>query len=300
MKVLVTGATGLVGSALVPVLRQGGHEVSRLTRSQPIEGNDITWNPATGDLPRAPLEGLDAVIHLAGENIAEARWSARVKERLRRSRIDTTRFLCETLVQLRQPPKIFLSASAIGFYGNRGQEILPESASAGTGFLPELCRDWEAASDPVRRHGLRVVNMRIGVVLSPLGGALAKMLTPFRLGLGGVIGSGNQYWSWIAIDDVVWAINHCLSHPISGPVNLTAPQPVTNRDFTKTLGRILGRPTVFPMPAIAARLAFGEMADDLLLGSSRVMPNRLSETGYKFHYPSLDPALRHLLNAPAH
>ncbi len=296
MKVLVTGATGLVGSALVPMLTTGGHEVFRLTRSNPVEANDIQWNPDSGDLPKARLEGMDAVVHLAGENIAASRWNARVKERLRRSRVDTTRFLCESLVQLERRPKTLICASAIGYYGDRGAEILTESAGPGHGFLADLCRDWEAACEPARQAGMRVANLRIGVVLSPKGGGLAKMLTPFKMGAGGIIGSGNQYWSWIAIDDVAGAIHHCLTHQnLSGSFNATAPNPVTNRDFTKTLGAVLGRPTILPMPAFAARMALGEMADDLLLGSARVMPNRLCESNYQFRYPNLDGALRHLL-----
>ncbi|MDB5347369.1 MAG: uncharacterized protein JWP89_5746 [Schlesneria sp.] len=296
MKVLVTGATGLVGSALVPVLTANGHEVFRLTRSEAKLGNDINWNPTSRDLPKARLEGLDAVVHLAGENIAASRWTNKVKERLRFSRVDTTKFLCDTLAQLQQPPKTLVCASAIGYYGQRGAEILTESTSPGTGFLADLCRDWEAACEPARKLGMRVVNLRIGVILSPKGGALAKMLTPFRMGVGGVIGSGRQYWSWISIDDVVEAIHTSLTNShLSGPVNATAPTPVMNVDFTKTLGTVLGRPTIFPMPAFAARLALGEMADDLLLGSARVMPNRLSESNFQFQHPKLEGALRFLL-----
>ncbi len=296
MKVLVTGATGLVGSALIPFLTSGGHEVFRLTRSEAIDANDITWNPDSHELPKARLEGLDAVVHLAGENIAATRWNPRVKERLRRSRIETTRFLCESLAQLHRPPQTLICASAIGYYGDRGAEILTEVAGPGTGFLADLCRDWEAACEPARKLRMRVVNLRIGVVLSPLGGGLAQMLKPFRLGLGGVIGSGRQYWSWIAIDDLVGAIDYSLTNPhLSGVVNATAPSPVTNQEFTKTLGTILGRPTFFPMPRFAARIALGEMANDLLLASARVMPNRLSESKYPFRHPTLEGALRHLL-----
>lgn len=296
MKVLVTGGSGLVGSALGPFLTTGGHEVYRLTRSTPHDANDIQWNPETGDLPRAQLEGLDAVVHLAGENIARTRWNTRVKARLRDSRIHGTRLLCDTLAQLRHPPKTLLCASAIGYYGDRGADLLNESAKPGEGYLADLCRDWETASDSAREKGLRVVNLRIGVVLSPNGGGLAAMLTPFRLGAGGIVGSGHQYWSWVALDDVVGAIHHCLvNERLSGPVNLTAPTPVTNYEFTKTLGRVLGRPTIIPLPAFAARLALGEMANELLLASARVMPNRLSETGYAFRYPTLEGALRHLL-----
>ncbi|MBS0205924.1 MAG: TIGR01777 family oxidoreductase [Planctomycetes bacterium] len=296
MKVLVTGATGLVGSALVPFLTAGGHEVFRLTRSNPLLANDIQWNPEAGELPTARLEGLDSVIHLAGENIAATRWNPAVKERLRQSRVNTTRLLCEALTKLDRPPKTLVSASAIGYYGDRGAEILTESAVPGSGFLADLCRDWEGACDPARQQGMRVVNLRIGVVLSPKGGGLAKMLTPFRMGVGGIIGSGRQYWSWIAIDDVVGALDFCLTNSgISGAVNGTAPNPVTNYDFTKTLGAVLGRPTFLPMPAFAARIALGEMANDLLLGSARVMPYRLSEFNYPFRYPTLDGALTHLL-----
>lgn len=296
MKVLVTGGTGLVGSALGPMLTTGGHEVYRLTRSTPSDTNDIQWNPDAGDLPTAQLEGLDAVVHLAGENIAGSRWNAKVKQRLRDSRIAGTKLLSEKLTQLQRPPKTLICASAIGYYGDRGANMLNESAQPGEGFLADLCRDWEAASEPARAKGMRVVNLRIGFVLSPKGGGLAKMLTPFRLGVGGVMGSGHQYWSWVAVDDVAGAIHHSLMNDrLSGPVNVTAPTPVTNYEFTKTLGKVLGRPTFFPMPAIAARIALGEMANELLLASARVMPNRLSETGYNFRYPTLEGALRHLL-----
>ncbi len=296
MKVLVTGGTGLVGAALCPFLTTGGHEVYRLTRSTPSEANDIPWNPDRGELPKARLEGLDAVVHLAGENIAGARWNANVKDRIRNSRVQGTKLLCESLTQLQRPPKTLISASAIGFYGDRGADLLNESASAGTGFLADLCQDWEAATEPARAKGIRVVNLRIGFVLSPQGGGLAKMLLPFKLGGGGVMGSGRQYWSWITLDDVVGSIHHCLmNEKLSGAVNATAPSPVTNREFTKTLGKVLGRPTVLPMPAFAARMAIGEMANELLLASARVMPNRLSESGYQFRYPTLEGALRHLL-----
>ena len=296
MKILVTGATGLIGRELTPLLTTSGHEVFRLTRSKPTEANDITWNPAQGQLPQAPLEGLDAVVHLAGENIAEARWTDAVKERIRLSRIQSTKLLCDTLAKLQSPPKTLICASAIGFYGNRGTEILTESSPAGTGFLADLCRDWEMLAEPARQLGIRVVHLRIGVVLSPKGGALAKMLTLFQLGLGGVVGSGRQYWSWVAIDDVIGAIRHCLERAdVSGPVNVVSPNPVTNFEFTKTLGGVLHRPTVFPLPAFAARLAFGEMADELLLGSNRILPQRLQETGYAFRCPTLEFALRHLL-----
>lgn len=296
MKILVTGATGLIGRELTAYLTTAGHEVFRLTRRPPAEANDITWNPEAGSIPKGPLERLDAVVHLAGENIAASRWTDAVKARMRASRVDGTRLLCETLSQLQSPPKTLICASAIGYYGDRGDEVLTESSLPGTGFLAELCRDWEAASEPARQKRIRVVNLRIGVVLSSQGGALAKMLTPFKLGVGGVVGSGRQYWSWVAIDDVVGTIHHCLVHDeLTGPVNAVAPNSATNSDFTKTLGGVLHRPTLFPMPAFAARLALGEMADELLLSSTRVVPERLQQTGYSFRCPTLESAFRHVL-----
>ena len=296
MKVIVTGATGLVGSELVPFLTKQGHDVYRLTHSKPREAHDISWDPSQKQLPKSRLEGAEVFVHLAGENIAGRRWNPQVKESIRRSRVDGTKLLCETIGQLQTLPKTLICASAIGYYGNRGTEMLNETSAPGTGFLADLCQEWEALCEPARAMGIRVVNLRIGVILSPKGGALAKMLPPFKLGGGGVVGSGNQYWSWITVDDVVGIIQHCITNEkISGPVNTTAPSPVTNYEFTKTLGSVLGRPTVVPMPGFLARLLLGEMADDLLLASTRVMPNRLSETGYQFLYPTLEPALRHLL-----
>jgi len=299
MKVLVTGATGLVGSELVPFLKKQGHDVYRLTRSKPHEAHDIAWDPSRNQLPKGRIDGTEVVVHLAGENIAGKRWNPKVKEQLRRSRIEGTRLLCETMTQLETLPKTLICASAIGFYGDRGSDWLNETSAAGSGFLADLCRDWEAACEPARAKGIRVVNLRIGVVLSAKGGGLGKMLTPFRLGLGGVVGSGNQYWSWISVDDVVGVIDYCINQEkMSGPVNTTAPCPVTNYDFTKTLGTLLGRPTMIAMPELAARLVLGEMANELLLASARVMPNRLSESGYRFLYPTLEPALKHLLTTP--
>lgn len=297
MKVLVTGASGLVGSALVPLLTAGGHTVARLVRSPPRPSvAEVQWNPETGIREIASLEGMDAVVHLAGENIAGGRWTAERKARIRDSRVTGTRTLCETLARLARPPKVLVSASAIGYYGDRGGEVLRETSAPGLGFLPEVCRAWEEATEPAAQKGIRVVLLRIGVVLSPAGGALAKMLFPFKLGAGGIIGSGQQYMSWIGLDDIIGAIHHALmTDALQGPVNVVAPHPVTNRDFTKTLGRVLGRPTLFPMPAFAARLAFGEMADALLLASTRVEPARLMAANYAFRHPDLEGALRHLL-----
>jgi uncharacterized protein (TIGR01777 family) len=256
----------------------------------------VRWDPILGTIDQAGLEGHDAVVHLAGENIAGGRWNDRQKKAIRDSRLHGTQLVCDALSKLRNPPKTLVCASAVGFYGDRGDEILDEKCSVGAGFLAEVCRDWEAATESVRLRGMRVVNLRFGMVLSPAGGALQKMLLPFKLGLGGIIGSGRQYWSWIEIDDAVGAILHALTHDqLAGPVNAVAPNPSTNRDFTKTLGQVLNRPTVLPLPAFAARLALGQMADDLLLASARVVPQRLEETGYAFRYPQLESALRHLL-----
>ena len=297
MKVLVTGATGLVGSELVPFLSKQGNEVIRLTRGKAKEANDGVWDPEHNQFPKGRIEGTDVVVHLAGENIAGKRWNPAVKEELRRSRVNGTKLLCETITNLEKLPKTLICASAIGFYGDRGSEMLNETSPQGSGFLAELCHDWEAACEPARQKGIRVVNLRIGVILSTKGGGLAKMLPPFKMGGGGVMGTGNQYWSWIAIDDLIGIINFCMSHEkIAGPVNATAPCPVTNYEFTKTLGSVLGRPTIIPMPGFIARIALGEMANELLLASARVMPNRLSEAGYKFQYSSLEPALKHLLD----
>jgi uncharacterized protein (TIGR01777 family) len=297
MKVLVTGATGLVGRTLVPRLTADGHEVFRLVRRSPVDPNDIPWDPAANTILTARMEGLDAVVHLAGENIASGRWTPQLKQRIRSSRVAGTRLLCDALATLSQKPSTLVCASAIGFYGDRGPEQLTEEAPCGTGFLPDVCAEWEAACQPARDAGLRVINLRIGVVLSPDGGALAKMLLPFRLGAGGVIGSGRQYMSWIDIDDVAGAVLHCLNRvELNGPVNAVAPQPATNHEFTKTLGAALHRPTIFPMPAFAARLAFGEMADELLLSSTRVVPEKLLKSGFEFQYPSLAASLKHLLS----
>jgi len=297
MKVLVSGASGLIGSALVPLLATGGHVVIRLVRLPPKPGAvEIHWDPASGIRDPAQLEGLDAVVHLAGENIAAGRWTEERKVKIRESRVQGTRTLCEALARLSQPPKVLLSASAIGYYGDRGDEVLHEESPPGRGFLPEVCKAWEEAAAPAAQKGIRVVFPRIGIVLSPAGGALAKMLLPFKLGAGGVIGSGKQYMSWIALDDVVGALYHALmTDALRGPVNLVAPHPVTNSEFTRTLGQVLHRPTLLPVPAFAARLAFGEMADDLLLASARIEPKRLLATQYSFRCPELAGALRHVL-----
>ncbi len=300
MHLLITGASGLVGSALVSFLTTGGHWVSRLVRSKPKAGtSDIQWNPSSRRGNIVALEGCDAVVHLAGENIAAGRWTAEKKARIRDSRVQGTRVLCESLARLTKPPEVLVCASATGYYGDRGEQIVAEDSAVGSGFLAEVCREWEAAAEPAVQKGIRVVHLRFGMVLSPAGGALAKMLPPFRLGAGGQLGSGRQYWGWIAVDDAIGAIYHALAtENIRGPVNAVAPSPVTNYEFTKVLGRVLARPTPVPVPAFAARLAFGEMADATLLSSARAEPIRLLATGYQFRFPVLEGALRHLLGRP--
>jgi uncharacterized protein (TIGR01777 family) len=297
MKILVTGSSGLVGERLVHSLKSQGQEVVRLVRSIPKDSaTEIRWNPDEGTLDEAGLEGLDSVVHLAGENLAEGRWTDEKKKRIRESRVKGTRLLSEALARLKEKPEVLVSASAIGFYGNRGDEILTERSAAGDDFLAEVCREWELATAPAGENGIRVVHLRFGVILSREGGALAKMLFPFRMGVGGKIGSGKQYMSWIAIDDVVGVIEHALMNDeLRGAVNVVSPNPVTNYEFTKTMGSVLSRPTVFPVPAFAAKLLFGEMADATLLTSQRVEPERLKASGYKFKYPELKNALQHVL-----
>ena len=295
MHIAITGASGLVGSTLVPLLTTGGHSVTRLVRREAKAG-EVTWNPKGESFDGSSLDGIDAIVHLAGENIAASRWNSRVKQRLRDSRIDATRMLCKGLARLSRPPKVLVCASAIGYYGDRGDEKLDEESQPGSGFLADLVKDWEAATRPAADAGIRVVNLRFGVILSPKDGALVKMLLPFKLGAGGRVGSGKQYWSWISIDDAAGAIHHAIMNEgLAGPVNAVAPNPATNLEFTKTLGRVLRRPTIMPMPAFAAKLALGEMANELLLASSRVEPKRLQSSGYDFRQPTLEAALRHLL-----
>ncbi len=300
-RVAITGASGLIGRSLSPFLTTGGHEVVRLVRRRAGAG-EVSWNYEQARADTAGLEGLDAVVHLAGENIA-ARWTEDRRRRIIESRVIGTRFLSETLARLTRPPRVLVAASAIGVYGDRGEEILTEASStldAPRDFLSEVGREWEAATEPARAAGIRVVLLRFGIVLSPAGGALGRMLLPFRLGLGGPLGSGRQYMSWVAIDDLLGAIHHAMmTETLAGPVNATAPQPVTGRVFATTLGRVLERPALLPVPALALRLAFGEMADVALLSSTRVLPVRLQESGYHFRYPELEGALRYLLGRAA-
>lgn len=298
MKLAVTGASGLVGSALVPHMRTCGHEVLRLVRRVPKANDEVLWDPDSGAIEAAALEGVDAVVHLAGENIASGRWTEARKARLRSSRVGPTRLLAETLARLKRKPRALVSASALGYYGDRGDAWLNEQDAPADDFLGRLSVDWEEATAPARESGIRVVNPRLGIVLSPAGGALAKMLLPFKAGVGGVVGPGTQYVSWIALDDIVAVIQHLLDRgDLAGPVNAASPQPVTNAELTKTLGRVLGRPTLIPVPAFALRLALGEMAETLL-ASTRLRPQRLLDTNFRFRFPELEGALRHLVGTP--
>jgi uncharacterized protein len=307
MNILISGSSGLLGSALMPALRTAGHGVARLVRSArqassasaaaSVNALEILWNPESGTLDAAALEGIDAIVHLAGESIA-ARWTPQKKARILASRVEGTRLLAGHAAQMKQPPKVFVSASAIGYYGDRGDEIMIEDSPPGAGFLCEVCREWEAATQAAEARGIRTVRLRIGVVLSKHGGALAQMLFPFRMGVGGRLGSGQQYMSWISIDDIVGAIQHTLAtESLHGAVNAVAPAPATNAEFTKTLGKVLRRPTIFPVPAFAVRLLFGEMGQELLLGSTRVEPSRLICSGYSFRHNALEDALRAVLHA---
>lgn len=293
-KVLVSGSSGLVGSALLPALHANGYEVTRLVHASSSSQNQVSWNPSEPLRPET-VSGFEAVIHLAGESIA-SRWTDAKKRSIRESRVVGTRHLAEALATAAAKPRVLVSASAIGYYGDRGDEILREENQPGTGFLADVCQEWESANAPAAQAGIRTVQIRFGVVLSTDGGALAKMLTPFRLGVGGKIGSGRQWWSWIALQDVVGIMLHALkTRSLQGPVNAVAPNPVRNAEFTKVLGKVLSRPTIFPMPAFAARLALGEMADELLLASQCVEPAKLQASGYVFQQPELEPALQVML-----
>jgi len=301
MKIVVSGSTGLVGSALTPALISQGHTVVPLVRRRPALGEKaLVWDPERGTIDRAGLERerADVVIHLAGENVF-GRWSPAKKQRIRDSRVNGTRLVCDALAGLNRPPATLLAASAIGYYGDRGDEEVTEQSAPGEDFLAHVARDWEAATTPATRAGIRVVNLRFGVVLAPTAGALAKMLPAFRLGLGGPVGSGNQYLSWITRDDAIHAIIHVLmTSAVVGPVNITAPTPVTNRDFAKALGKVLGRPAVVTVPAFALRMAFGTEGAAMLQSGQRVQPARLLTSGFRFAYDTVEPALRHLLAAP--
>lgn len=293
MRIAITGSSGLIGRDLTSLLRGEGHETLAMVRHPTNRADEIHWHAATGVVDDSRFHALDAIVHLAGENIADGRWSEARKKAIHDSRVSATRLLCETIARTGKRPRVLVAASAIGFYGNRGQEQLEEDSPAGEGFLAEVTRAWETATLPAHDAGVRVVNLRIGVVLSSKGGALARMLTPFRMGLGGVVGNGRQVMSWIALEDVVRAIEHAIAtDTLAGPVNAVAPNTVSNHDFTKTLGAILGRPTLVRVPAPVVKLVFGEMGEELLLSSTNVRPVRLQASGFSFIHPDLESALR--------
>jgi uncharacterized protein (TIGR01777 family) len=296
MKLVVTGSHGLIGSALVPALEDAGHTVVPLVRGSAKTG-EVRWDPAAGFLDTNLLEGVEGAVNLAGEGLADKRWSDEQKRRILESRVKTTDLLARSLAELDPKPTVLVSGSAIGYYGDRGDEELTEESSGGTGFLADLVRQWEAATAPAEQAGIRVVHTRTGIVLSAQGGALKKQLPLFRFGAGGRLGSGRQYQSWVSIDDEVGGIVHALrTDAISGPLNLTAPEPVTNREFTATLGRVMSRPTIAAVPRFALAVALGgELVDEVLLASQRVRPARLQATGYQFKHPSLEGALRAVL-----
>jgi len=300
LHVAVTGAAGLIGSALLPFLTTGGHRVTRLVRRAPRDGmagaDEARWDPEAGTIDREALDGIDAVVHLAGENLMARRWSPEQKRRLRESRTRGTRLLAETLAGLERRPGVLVSASAIGVYGDRGDEVLEETSGFGDGFLAELGAAWEGAAEPAAAAGIRVVHPRMGIVLSPAGGALREMLLPFELGGGAVVSDGRMWWSPVSIDDTVGLIHHAISTPaLQGAMNVVAPEPLRNADFTRLLARVLRRPALLRVPAAALRLRFGEVADEVLLASQRVMPRRAEATAYHFRHPTARAALHHVL-----
>jgi len=302
MRIAMTGSTGLIGSRLVRHLTQSGCKVTRIVRGPTPEGVNtrvLRWQPDCGWIDRDRLEGHDVIIHLAGENIAAGRWTNRRKQRILYSRREGTRLLCEALAGLKHPPQTLLSASAVGYYGNKASgQTVTEADSAGEGFLAQVSREWEQSTLPAQEAGIRVVQLRFGMVLSREGGALAAMLPVFRLGIGGRLGRGDQMMSWIALDEIPSAVDFILKEEhLSGPINMVAPHCVTNREFTRALGRVLRRPTLFALPAPVARLALGEIAESLLLKGCPVVPQRLTDAGYRFRWPDLEAALRHQLKA---
>ena len=297
MRIIISGASGLIGLALVKRLTEQGHAVARLVRGVVGAGSgDIRWDPVAAELDPGALEGADALVHLSGENVASGRWTATKKRAIHDSRVVSTRLIAKTVSAMKAPPRVWLCASATGYFGSRGDEELTEDSPPGTGFLAQVCMDWEEATKAAAEAGIRVVNLLFGVVLSGKGGALGAMLMPIKLGLGGVIGDGRQWVSWITLEDAVSAIEHILrTDALAGPVNMVSPGPVTNRELTKTLGRLVRRPTVLPLPAFAARFVLGEMANKLLLASARVHPARLLESGFRFRYAEIESALQSLV-----
>ncbi len=293
MKILISGSTGFIGSRLIPKLIASGHEVTRLVRSSHNPG--LLWDPYKSEVDISRLEGYDAFVHLSGESI-NGRWTNAKKKKILDSRIISTRFLAECISKLKNPPKAFICSSAIGFYGNRNNEELTEDSSAGTGFLAEVCKAWEAATKPIQQTGIRVVNVRTGLVLSPEGGALKQLLFPFKIGVGGVVGSGKQWWSWITLNDLLRIYQYSIeTNGIKGAINGVSSSPVTNKTFVKTLGKVLHRPAIFPLPSIAVKLIFGEMGQELLLDGQKVIPKKLNDSGFKFEQIELEAALKSML-----
>lgn len=296
MKIVIAGASGLIGSAVGPEFERAGHEVHRLVRREPRGPREIAWDPAARRLDPARIAGADVVVNLAGENIGAGRWTAARRKRIRESRIDATHTLVTAIAAASPKPRVLLNASAVGIYGDRGDEILTEASAVGVGFLPEVCLAWETHAEGAAAAGVRVVLLRFGVVLAPSGGAMAKMLPLFRAGLGGRLGDGRQWMSWVSIEDVAGVMRHCAENSgCAGPMNVVAPNPVTNAEFTATLARVLRRPAVLPAPAFALRAAFGSMADEALLASARAVPERLRGSGYVFRHSVLEEALRAVL-----
>jgi uncharacterized protein (TIGR01777 family) len=297
LKIVISGSSGLIGSALVPFFTTGGHRVTRLVRRKPVPGkNESYWDPYKKIIDKDIINGADAVIHLSGDNIGQGLWTDKKKKLIIESRMVPTSLIAETCAGVKKPPGVFISASAMGYYGHRGDEILTEESGPGSGFVPEVCTGWEAAAAPAVEGGVRTLFLRLGVVLSPEGGALKRLLLPFSMGAGGRIGEGRQYMSWLTIDDVLGAVLHLISHKkISGPVNLVTPGPVTNREFTRILSRVLKRPAFFHLPGPLIKTIFGEMGREILLGSTRVNPGKLLNSGYEFRHPDLEEALRYIL-----
>lgn len=300
MRTLITGASGLIGTALQRSLKAKGHEPLLASRDEPKSGEDIQWDPETGFAEPERLEGLDAVVHLAGESISAIRWTDEKKKAIRDSRVQGTRSVVAAISKLKDKPKVMVAASAVGYYGERGDEELTESSAAGDGFLAEVARDWEAEARRAEDAGVRTVLLRTGIVLSKDGGALATMLLPFKLGVGGTVGSGKQWMSWIALDDHISVINFAIENEnLRGAVNSTSPNPVTNEEFTKAMGEVLYRPTFLPLPEFVVSMALGEMGDALLLTSTKVLPKRLEAAGFEFKYPDIKSALEHAVSEPA-
>ena len=298
-KVLISGASGLLGSALSDYLLNEGHTVFKLVRNQPKSDNEIFWNPMTGELDLKYLEGFDSIVNFSGKNIGLGRWTKKSKKVIFDSRILSTTLLSESISKLKNRPESFLSSSAVGYYGETGKEFVNEGTDNGKGFLSDLCVNWENATMPAVKAGVRVIQLRSGVVLSAKGGALAKMLPPFKFGIGGRLGNGSQYFSWILIEDYVRALFHLMtSENIQSPVNIVSPEPVTNREFTKILAKVLHRPAIIPVPAFVLKILLGQVAEEILLSSTRAIPQLLMGSGFKFKYPALEDALNKCLLSP--